>query len=98
MKKYIFLAALLVGTAAMTNAQNTINSKPKLKEVMVYNQGAELTHTATATLTKGENEVMITGLSRSIMQSSLKVEASGGAVISSSELSTDYLTEYTQDF
>lgn len=93
MKKYIFLAALLVGTAAMTNAQNTINSKPKLKEVVVYNQGAELTHTATATLAKGENEVMITGLSRSIMQSSLKVEASGGAVISSSELSTDYLTD-----
>ena len=93
MKKYIFLAALLVGTAAMSNAQNTINSKPKLKEVTVYYQGAELTHTATATLAKGENEVVITGLSRSIMQSSLKVEASGGAVISSSELSTDYLTD-----
>lgn len=91
MKRIFFLALALIAT--MANAQNTVNSKPKLKEVVIYYQGAELTHTATATLAKGENEVTITGLSRSIMQSSLQVEASGGAVISSSELSTDYLTD-----
>ena len=91
MKRIFFLALALIAT--MANAQNTVNSKPKLKEVVIYYQGAELTHTATATLVKGENEVTITGLSRSIMQNSLQVEASGGAVISSTELSTDYLTD-----
>ena len=91
MKRIFFLALALIAT--MANAQNTVNSKPKLKEVVIYYQGAELTHTATATLVKGENEVTITGLSRSIMQNRLQVEASGGAVISSTELSTDYLTD-----
>lgn len=91
MKKYIFLALML--STAIAFAQNTVNSTPKLKEVVVYNQGAELSYTATATLAKGENEVVITGLSPVITQNSIKVEASGGAVISSSELSADYLTD-----
>ena len=91
MKKYIFLALTL--STAIAFAQNMVNSTPKLKEVTVYNQGAELSYTATATLAKGENEVIITGLSPVITQNSVKVEASSGAVISSSELSADYLTD-----
>lgn len=91
MKKYIFLALTL--STAIAFAQNTVNSTPKLKEVVVYNQGAELSYTAAAALAKGENEVVITGLSPVITKNSVKVEASGGAVISSSELSADYLTD-----
>lgn len=80
-------------STAIAFAQNTVNSTPKLKEVVVYNQGAELSYTATATLAKGENEVVITGLSPVITANSVKVEASNGAIISSSELSADYLTD-----
>lgn len=92
MKKHIFTVSLLIASFAAM-AQNAVNTTPKLKSVVVYYQGAELTHTSTAAIAKGENEVVITGLSRNITQSSLQVEATGGAVISSSELSTDYLTD-----
>lgn len=88
-----FFLALSLAVCVATMAQSQVTATPKLKTVVVYNQGAELTHTASATLAKGDNEVVITGLSRNINQSSLKVEASGGAVISSSELSKDYLTD-----
>ncbi|MBO4741273.1 MAG: DUF4139 domain-containing protein [Bacteroidales bacterium] len=91
MKKYCLLA--LIFATALANAQNTVNSTPKLKEATVFNQGAELSYTATVALAKGENEVLLTGLSPVITQNSIKVEASGGAVISSSELSSDYLTD-----
>ena len=91
MKRYCFLALLFVITTV--NAQKEVTTKPVLKEVVVYNQGAELSYTANAILAKGENEVVITGLSPVITQNSIKVEVSGGAVISSSELSADYLTD-----
>ena len=91
MKRYCFLALLFVITTV--NAQKEVTTKPVLKEVVVYNQGAELSYTANAILAKGENEVVITGLSPVITPNSIKVEVSGGAVISSSELSADYLTD-----
>ncbi len=67
--------------------------KSKVEEVTVFFRGAELIHTAEAMLTKGNNEILITGFSPNVDRSSIKVKTTGGAVISSFEFSTDYLHE-----
>lgn len=91
MKKIFLILGL--ATAFCAYSQKNLEISPKLKEVTVYYQGAELSHTASATLEKGENEVVIKGLSPNIMSSSLKIEATGGVVISASELAPNYVTE-----
>jgi len=64
----------------------------KLNEVTVFFKGAELTHTASATLAKGENEVIVEGLSPVIDRNSLKINATNSVLISSYEYSIDYLS------
>ncbi|MFV0469662.1 MAG: mucoidy inhibitor MuiA family protein, partial [Dysgonomonas sp.] len=65
--------------------------KSKLNEATVYLRGAELTHSATATLNKGDNEIRIEGLSPNIDRNSLRIKSSNGVIISSFEFSTDEL-------
>ena len=79
--------------AAGSFAENREVVSSKLNEVTLFFQGAELTHSATVSLVKGTNEVWVGGLSATIDQSSLKIKASGGAVISAYEYSVDYLSE-----
>jgi len=66
--------------------------KSKLNEATVFFQGAELIHTASSALLKGENEIWIEGLSPTIDKSSLKIKATRGVVVSSFEFSVDYLS------
>ena len=74
-------------------AQKQISAK--LTEATVYLRGAALTHTASATLKSGSQEVIIDGLSPDIEINSLKVKANG-VLISATEFSTDYLTPREQ--
>ena len=64
-----------------------------LKEVVLFFAGAELTHSATATLSKGENEIWIEGLSPKVDQNSLKIKMTGGAIISAYEFSPNFLAD-----
>ena len=74
---------------AGVQAQTEVTSK--VEKATVYLNGATLTHTATAALKSGSQEVVITGLSPDIVLSSLKVTANG-VLIASTEFSTDFLT------
>lgn len=90
--KLIFIAImLLTGLPEEGNANEKKTIKAQLDEATVFFQGAELTHSATANLIRGENEVWIEGLSPNIDKNSLKIKTSNGAVISSFEYSVDYL-------
>ncbi|NII29846.1 DUF4139 domain-containing protein [Pseudoflavitalea sp. X16] len=62
-----------------------------LKTVTVYRSGAELTHTARATLDAGNNELIIDGVSNRINMNSLQIGNDGNVTILSSTLSTDFL-------
>jgi hypothetical protein len=62
-------------------------------EVTLFFHGAELTHSAEASLAKGENEIVIDGLSPLIDRNSLKIKVTGGAVVSAYEFSVDYLSD-----
>ena len=71
---------------AKSTETKTISSK--LTEATVFLVGAELTHTATATLVKGDNEFRIEKLSPTIDRNSIKIKANNSVVISAFEFST----------
>ena len=92
-KKLFVLISLCLGCILPTQAQKQISAK--LTEATVYLRGAALTHTASATLKSGIQEVVIDGLSPDIEINSLKVKANG-VLISATEFSQDYLTPREQ--
>ncbi len=87
------LISLCLGCILPMQAQKQISAK--LTEATVYLRGAALTHTASATLKSGSQEVIIDGLSPDIEINSLKVKANG-VLISATEFSQDYLTPREQ--
>lgn len=77
----------------MSAAAQTKTVPSHLNAATVFFNGAELTHTASAALQRGESELTIEGLSPSINLSTISIKASGGVIISSWEFSVDYLNE-----
>lgn len=92
-KNLFILIGLCLGCILPMQAQKQISAK--LTDATVYLRGAALTHTASATLKSGSQEVIIDGLSPDIEINSLKVKANG-ALISATEFSQDYLTPREQ--
>jgi len=62
-----------------------------LKSAIVYRSGAELHHTARATLEKGNNDVVIEGVSNDVDLNSLQFGSDGGVTVMSVQFSTNYL-------
>jgi hypothetical protein len=87
------MMTLLAGAATCSAAEAKQTVHSQLHEVTLFFHGAELTHSANALLTKGENEILIDGLSPTIDRNSLKIKTTGGAVVSAYEFSVDYLTD-----
>ena len=90
-KKNLFLCRLIAAVTSITfsvNAQTRIQAK--LNKATVYLNGAALTHTATATLKSGAQDICIEGLSPDIEIGSLKVSANG-VLISAAEFSNDFI-------
>ena len=92
-KKFFVLVSLCLGCILPMQAQKQISAK--LTDATVYLRGAALTHTASATLKSGSQEVIIDGLSPDIEINSLKVSANG-VLISATEFTQDYLTPREQ--
>lgn len=86
------LALLFVTFAVQAQDKDKKTVSSKLNEATVFFQGAELVHSASSALVKGENEIWIEGLSTSIDKNSLKIKATRGVVVSSFEFSVDYLS------
>lgn len=93
MKTKLTITLLLAAVAISGYAQNSKTVRAKLNDATVFFQGAELTHSASSGLTRGENEIIIEGLSPNIDRNSLKVKTTNGVIVSSSEFSVDYLAE-----
>ena len=92
MKTKTFLTMLFIGSFLGLSAQEDAKTiKSKLTEATVFLVGAELTHTATANLVKGDNELRIEKLSPTIDRNSIKVKANNSVIISAFEFSTDDL-------
>lgn len=89
MKKSFALMLLCIAIAMPSFAQKQISAK--LEQATVYLRGAALTHTATANLKSGSQEIIIDNLSPDIELNSLKVSANG-VLVSASEFSNDFIT------
>ena len=86
---YLFLF-LLMPALILAQEPRTISSK--LQEVTVFFKGAELIHTAAATLSKGDNELLVEGLSPNVDVNSVKIKTTNNVVVSAFEFSIDYLS------
>ena len=65
----------------------------KIKEVTVYLSGAQITRTATCQLQEGTNEVVFTGLSHKIDESSIQISGLNAVSILSIAYDMDYLEQ-----
>ncbi|MDR2533405.1 MAG: DUF4139 domain-containing protein [Tannerellaceae bacterium] len=89
--KFYLIASIALCLLLPAKAQQVTHGT--LQEAVVFFNGAELTHSAAAPLSKGENEVWIEGLSPQIDRNSLKIKMTGGAVVSSYEFAPNYLAD-----
>ncbi|MCS3800537.1 DUF4139 domain-containing protein [Niastella sp. OAS944] len=90
--KRILTLLILTSLAASTHAgddKNIVSST--LKSAMVYRIGAELAHTAKASLHQGNNELVIDNISNRIDVNSLQIGSNGNVTILSVEFSTNFL-------
>src|SRR3954468_15973591 len=86
----LVLITLSLVAAAQANGDKNIVSSV-LKSAMVYRVGAELTHSAKATLSQGNNELIIDNISNHIDINSLQIGNNGNVTILSVEFSTNFL-------
>jgi len=90
--KRLFLTTTAMSVALCSMAAQEYRTVPsRVTDATVFFNGAELTHTARAQLSRGENQIVIEGLSPYIDANSLKIKVSDNVVVASSEFSVDYL-------
>lgn len=91
-KLFTITVLLFAICSSAVYSQDKKTTKAVLNEATVFFQGAELIHSATHSLTKGENELFIEGLSPSIDKNSLKIKTTNNVIVSAYEFSVDFLT------
>lgn len=79
MKKFLFLLSTVVTLHA--NATDKTIIKSSLSDVTVFAQGAQLYHKANYTISPGNTEVIIEGISPYIDAKSIQVKATGNVII-----------------
>jgi TonB-dependent SusC/RagA subfamily outer membrane receptor len=89
----LFGLVISFGPAHASEEKNIVPST--LKSATIYRSGAELIHTATATLEQGSSELIIGDISSSIDAASLRVSCTGSVTIMSVAFSTEYLKPET---
>ena len=90
-KKFISTGFLLICITVSMNANDIKSIQSKLDEATIFYRGAELKHSASATLLKGANELQITGLSSDIDPNSIKIKSTDGVLISSYEFVDEWV-------
>ncbi len=91
MRKFMMAALLILAAIAgrAGDEKNTVAST--VKTVTVYRSGAELIHTATASIPKGSSELLIEGISNTIDINSLQINCPSTITILGVEFSNQYL-------
>jgi uncharacterized protein (TIGR02231 family) len=89
--KKILTSLLTLAAGFQLAAANDVTAT--LKSATVFLRGAELSHTASAKLDKGQNELYIDGLSSDVDLKSLSIKICGGATVLSQQFTPNYLKE-----
>ncbi len=91
-KQHSFFLLLFITLSSFANNE-TPKAVASLDAVTVYRSGAEMTHTAKASLPKGNTELIIGNLSNSLEINSVQIKGSDNVTIMGMEFSTDNLAE-----
>ena len=91
MKKLLLSICILCCSLPLLADDEQVELSAKLESATILQVGAELVHSAKATLKSGTNELIITNISSTIDANSLQVKCSGGVTVLASEFSTNYL-------
>lgn len=89
--KLLICIASLTTTLSLKAADEKNAAQSDLKTVNVYRSGAELSHTASATLKQGNNELIIEGISNQLDINSIQINCPSSVTIMSVEFSNNYL-------
>ena len=90
-KKIISAGFLLLCMTINLSANDIKSVQSKLNEATIFYRGAELKHSASATLSKGANELLIDGLSTNLDLNSIKIKTTDGVLISSYEFVDEFV-------
>lgn len=91
MMRIFFIAFLLLYVVTAHAQQDNTTIPSALKSVMLYRSGAQLTHTASAVLRRGDNTLIIDNISNSIDVNSIQVKAPATVTVLGVEFSGNYL-------
>lgn len=91
-KTKLLAAAVALACSGLAQAQAQVQSVT-LNDVTVFIRGAELFNNGKVTLPAGESEVVFTHIASGLNEQSLMVDADNGAVVQSSSVKRDFLTE-----
>ncbi|MDR1054857.1 MAG: DUF4139 domain-containing protein [Prevotellaceae bacterium] len=93
MRTKLLITGFIISLSLNAFAETKKMTQSQLKEATVFFRGAELTHKASVSMQKGDNEVQISGLSPIIDQNSIKIKTTNGVLVSAFEFSVDYLSD-----
>ncbi len=93
MKKYFLSAVMMVYCMSAVANNETPKAAASLDAVTVYRSGAEMTHSAKATLGKGNGELIISNLSNAIEINSIQIKTSDNVTVMGMEFTTDNLRD-----
>jgi len=90
---FLLLLSIAFHPASATEEKNTVPSI--LRSATVYRTGAELVHTAAATLPQGSSELIIGDISNAVDLNNLRVSCTNDVTVMSVTFSTEYLKPET---
>ena len=88
---HLLPAACVMVLVTTTNAHAQTKQKLNIEQATVFLSGAELTSTATVSLSKGENEVIFSNVAGNVNSQSLNLGATNGVVVESATFQNNYL-------
>ena len=87
---------LLLFSSAIMLAQKPQFTNAKLDAATVYFNAAELTHSLSANLSKGTNEIVIKNIANNLNESTLRILAPKNVTVLSAQFTTDNYTDNLQ--
>ena len=90
MKKVLVIICALISIDLSANDERNI-IRSELKTATVYKSGAELTHTANATLKQGNNELVIDNIANQLDINSIQIKTASAVTLMGIEFNNNYL-------
>ncbi len=90
MKKVLVIICALISINLLANNERNIVPS-ELKTATVYKSGAELTHTANATLKQGNNELVIDNIANQLDINSIQIKTASAVTLMGIEFNNNYL-------